>query len=216
MKALLAQTVPVDIVVIDDGSVVSVAPTVHHPRVSWLWQENTGKRGAQVNVLRRFSRDDYQFILTVDSDSAPYPDACEHLLRAMSDSRVQAATGMIYIRNYRSNWVSFAADIDIGTSCVMMRASRSMLGALETTSGALLCTVASCCMTTSTRTRWSAGRATTGGLRYEVFGVVRLWPLPKRAWRLTCLTTFKEHTGNGFGGRGRGGGCCRTSFGTSH
>ena len=55
----------------------------------------------------------------------------------MSDSRVQAATGMIYIRNYRSNWVSLAADIDIGTSCVMMRASRSMLGALETTSGAL-------------------------------------------------------------------------------
>jgi hyaluronan synthase len=30
-----------------------------------------------------------------------------------------------------------AADMDIGTSCVMMRASRSMLGALETTSGAL-------------------------------------------------------------------------------
>ena len=137
VKALLAQTVPVDIVVIDDGSVVPVTPTVHHPRVTWLWQENTGKRGAQVNVLRRFSRDDYQFVLTVDSDSEPYPDACEQLLRAMSDSRVQAATGMIYIRNYRSNWVTLAADIDIGTSCVMMRASRSMLGALETTSGAL-------------------------------------------------------------------------------
>jgi hyaluronan synthase len=44
---------------------------------------------------------------------------------------------MIYIRNYRQSWVSLAADIDIGTSCVMMRASRSMLGALETTSGAL-------------------------------------------------------------------------------
>ena len=44
---------------------------------------------------------------------------------------------MIYIRNYRTNWVTLAADIDIGTSCVMMRASRSMLGALETTSGAL-------------------------------------------------------------------------------
>jgi len=44
---------------------------------------------------------------------------------------------MIYIRNYEDSWVSRAADIDIGTSCVMMRASRSMLGSLETTSGAL-------------------------------------------------------------------------------
>src|SRR5262245_1163132 len=137
VEALLAQTVPVDIVVIDDGSAIPVVPTVDHPRVTWLRQENIGKRGAQVSVLRRFSRDDYQFILTVDSDSAPYPDACEHLLRAMSNPRVQAATGMIYIRNYRMNWVTLAADIDIGTSCVMMRASRSMLGALETTSGAL-------------------------------------------------------------------------------
>nr|WP_257720759.1 glycosyltransferase [Mycobacterium sp. JS623] len=137
VKALLAQTIPVDIVVIDDGSYIPVAATVDHPRVTWLRQENIGKRGAQVNVLRRFTRDDYQFILTVDSDSEPYPDACEHLLRAMSDPRIQAATGMIYIRNYKSNWVTLAADIDIGTSCVIMRASRSMLGALETTSGAL-------------------------------------------------------------------------------
>jgi hyaluronan synthase len=55
----------------------------------------------------------------------------------MHDPTVQAATGMIYIENFRESWVSFAADVDIGTSCVMMRESRSMLGALETTSGAL-------------------------------------------------------------------------------
>jgi hyaluronan synthase len=55
----------------------------------------------------------------------------------MYNPKVQAATGMIYIRNYRDSWVAMAADMDIGTSCVMMRASRSMLGALETTSGAL-------------------------------------------------------------------------------
>jgi hyaluronan synthase len=135
--ALLRQTVPVNIVVIDDGSHIPVVPSVDHPRVSWRRQDNIGKRGAQVAVLRSFDRDDYQFILTVDSDSEPYPDACEQLLRAMANPRVQAATGMIYIRNYTSSWVSMGADMDIGTSCVMMRASRSMLGALETTSGAL-------------------------------------------------------------------------------
>ena len=135
--ALLKQTVPVDIVVIDDGSQIPVVPSVNDPRVTWKRQANTGKRGAQVAVLKEFDRTDYDFILTVDSDSEPFPDACEQLLKALHNPRIQAATGMIYIRNHRESWVSLAADIDIGTSCVMMRASRSMLGALETTSGAL-------------------------------------------------------------------------------
>lgn len=137
VRALLAQTVPIDIVVIDDGSSTPVQATIQHERLRWWRQSNTGKRGAQVAVLSRFDRDAYDFVLTVDSDSQPYPDACEHLLRAMSDPAVEAATGMLYISNHRSSFVSLASDIDIGSSCVMMRASRSMLGALETTSGAL-------------------------------------------------------------------------------
>jgi hyaluronan synthase len=135
--AIMHQTVPVDIVVIDDGSHYPVVPCVNDPSVKWLRQDNTGKRGAQCTVLKQYHRDDYQFIMTVDSDSEPYPDACEQLLRALWNPNIQAATGMIYIRNYSDTWISMAADLDIGTSCVMMRASRSMLGALETTSGAL-------------------------------------------------------------------------------
>ena len=137
VDALLAQTVEIDIVVIDDGSEIPVVPSRTHPRLTWLRQYNTGKRGAQVAVLRDIPRHTYEFVLTVDSDSQPFPDACEHLLRSMWDPRVQAATGMIYVRNHAESWISRAADIDIGGSCVMMRASRSMLGALETTSGAL-------------------------------------------------------------------------------
>jgi cellulose synthase/poly-beta-1,6-N-acetylglucosamine synthase-like glycosyltransferase len=137
VDALLAQTVEIDIVVIDDGSEIPVVPSRTHPRLTWLRQYNTGKRGAQVAVLRDIPRDTYEFVLTVDSDSQPFSDACEHLLRSMWDPHVQAATGMIYVRNHAESWISRAADIDIGGSCVMMRASRSMLGALETTSGAL-------------------------------------------------------------------------------
>ncbi len=144
VHSLLAQTVDVDVEVIDDGSRVPVMP-FEHPRVTWRRQPNTGKRGAQVEVLKahgtrahgRWRSTDYEFVLTVDSDSRPAPDALEQLLRAMSDHRVHAATGMIYIKNYRDSLVARAADIDIGTSCVMMRASRSILGCLETTSGAL-------------------------------------------------------------------------------
>lgn len=137
VRSLLAQTVPLDkIIVMDDGSTEPVVP-FEAPNVEWIRQANTGKRGAQVAALRRFHPDEFQFVMTVDSDSTPYPDALEHLLRAMSSRRVQAATGWIYVRNYRESLVARAADIDIGGSCVMMRASRSMLGAIETTSGAL-------------------------------------------------------------------------------
>ena len=137
MRSLLAQTVKIDkIIVMDDGSAEPVVP-FHAPGVEWVRQPNTGKRGAQVAALRRYPRDGFQFVMTVDSDSTPYPDALEHLLRAMSSRKIQAATGWIYIRNYHESLVARAADIDIGGSCIMMRASRSMLGALETTSGAL-------------------------------------------------------------------------------
>jgi cellulose synthase/poly-beta-1,6-N-acetylglucosamine synthase-like glycosyltransferase len=135
--SLINQTHPPDlIVVIDDGSVNPVHG-FEHPLVDWRRQDNTGKRGAQCTVLKTFDRDEFAFIMTVDSDSTPYPDALEHLLRAMSDPKVEATTGMIYIRNFADTWVSRAADMDIGMSCVMMRASRSALGCLETTSGAL-------------------------------------------------------------------------------
>ena len=137
VRSLLAQTVKLDkIIVVDDGSAEPVVP-FDAPGVEWVRQPNVGKRGAQVAALRRFHRDEFQFVMTVDSDSTPYPDALEHLLRAMSNRKVQAATGWIYVRNYSESMIARAADIDIGGSCVMMRASRSMLGALETTSGAL-------------------------------------------------------------------------------
>jgi cellulose synthase/poly-beta-1,6-N-acetylglucosamine synthase-like glycosyltransferase len=137
VKSLLAQTVPIDrIVVVDDGSAEPVQP-FYHPRVQWIRQPNRGKRGAHVTALRQFHPADVQFVLTVDSDSTPHPDALEHMLRAMSDRKTQAVTGWIYVRNYKESLVARAADINIGSSCVMMRASRSLLGALETTSGAL-------------------------------------------------------------------------------
>lgn len=138
VRSLLAQTVPPDrIVVVDDGSAVPVTPFDAGPSVEWIRQENTGKRGAQCTALRRHAPGDFRFVMTVDSDSRPHPGALGHLLRSMSDPEVQASTGWLYITNYADSWVARAADIDIGGSCVMMRASRSMLGALETTSGAL-------------------------------------------------------------------------------
>ena len=69
VRSLLAQTVSLDkIIVMDDGSAEPVVP-FYAPNVEWIRQANTGKRGAQVAALRLFQPDEFQFVMTVDSDS---------------------------------------------------------------------------------------------------------------------------------------------------
>jgi hyaluronan synthase len=54
----MAQTISIEkIVVVDDGS-VRPAELIDAPNVEWIRQENTGKRGAQVNAVRTFHRDE--------------------------------------------------------------------------------------------------------------------------------------------------------------
>ena len=65
------------------------------------------------------------------------PDALEHLLRSMSNQRVQAATGMIFVRNRTENVLTRLVDINVVTSCLMFRMIRSWLGVVTPTSGAL-------------------------------------------------------------------------------
>jgi cellulose synthase/poly-beta-1,6-N-acetylglucosamine synthase-like glycosyltransferase/peptidoglycan/xylan/chitin deacetylase (PgdA/CDA1 family) len=136
--SILEQSIPVNVIyVVDDGSKVPVGQPFHHPKVIWMRKENGGKRSAQVYALTHMDPDAWDFILTVDGDSILDPYALEHQLRAFSTNSVMATTGMVLVRNRRDNLLTRLADMNIGTSCVMMRASRSLLGTLETTSGAL-------------------------------------------------------------------------------
>ncbi|MFJ8798496.1 glycosyltransferase [Streptomyces sp. NPDC102487] len=138
LDALLRQTYPVDeIHVMDDGSADQPVQPFYHPKIHWHRQANGGKREAQAGILKKLHRADWNFVLTVDSDSVPADDALEHLMRAMSKRKVMAATGLILTRNFDDNWLTRISDINIGTSCLMIRSSRSVLGAVETTSGAL-------------------------------------------------------------------------------
>lgn len=135
--ALANQTIqPDEIHVIDDGSVEPVVP-FDHPLVTWHRQRNGGKRDAQVTVLRKCSTDDWDFIFTVDSDSVPDADALEHLLRAMSNPKVQAATGMILVANRKDNLLTRLVDINVVSSCLMFRSIRCWFGVVTPTSGAL-------------------------------------------------------------------------------
>jgi hyaluronan synthase len=137
VRALLRQSILPDAIhVVDDGSPLPLE-TFEHPLVSWHRIENSGKRHAQAHVLRQYQPREFDYILTVDSDSVLDDDALEHMLRSMSDERVQAATGMILTRNWDTNLVSRLTDINIATSCLLFRMARSLLGIVSPTSGAL-------------------------------------------------------------------------------
>lgn len=135
--SLTRQTRPPQAIhVMDDGSDRPLEEFAH-PLVTWHHQENQGKRHAQGNVLKLFSPNSWDYILTVDSDSVCDPDALEHMLRAMSNPKVQAATGMIFVRNWKTNFLTRITDINVVTSCLMFRMFRSWFGVVTPTSGAL-------------------------------------------------------------------------------
>lgn len=137
VRALLDQTRPPDhIYVMDDGSSVPLVG-FEHRKVTWLRQENAGKRHAQINMLHQFDRDDYDLILTVDSDSVFDLDAVEHLMRAFSLVQVQASTAMIYTANWRTNLMTRFTDINLQISTLQMRMLRSWMGIVSPTSGAI-------------------------------------------------------------------------------
>lgn len=137
VRALIDQArTPQAIHVVDDGSDVPVVP-FDHPLVTWHRQDNAGKREAQAYVLRRVDPGSYDMILTVDSDSVLHRMALWHCMKAMSDARVQACTGLTLVRNRLDNWLTRVIDVEIVTWCLVTRMARSALGAVAPTSGIL-------------------------------------------------------------------------------
>ena len=142
VRSLLHQThLPDKIYVIDDGSSTPIEGFAH-PLVTWLRQNNKGKRHAQVNALRKHSAEEFEFILTVDSDSTLDPDALSHLLRAMSwrgrrGKKIMAATGMIFTRNWDENLITRLTDINIVSACLLFSSFFSWMGIQTPTSGAI-------------------------------------------------------------------------------
>jgi cellulose synthase/poly-beta-1,6-N-acetylglucosamine synthase-like glycosyltransferase len=137
VKALLRQTILPNVIhVIDDGSQVPLE-TFEHPLVHWHRTKNQGKRHAQATALKLYDPDEFDFILTVDSDSVLDHDALERMLESMSEPKVMASTGMIYTRNWRTNIITRMTDMNVTVSCLLLRMARSWLGIVSPTSGAL-------------------------------------------------------------------------------
>lgn len=73
----------------------------------------------------------------MDSDGELDPHAVRHLLRAMDDGRVQAATGLPLTRNMSDGWLPGLIDLEVTSICLTYRAARSHMGSQTTCSGAL-------------------------------------------------------------------------------
>jgi hyaluronan synthase len=138
IRSLILQTRPPEqIIVMDDGSDMPVIP-IDLPTVEWYRQENRGKRWAQMEGLRLAAAAEWaDYVVTVDSDSVVAPDGIEQLLRAMSDERVQAATGACVVRNRTDSLLTRVVDLEIMLYNAVMRRVRSVVGAVAPTSGPL-------------------------------------------------------------------------------
>ena len=135
--SLIRQTRPPDhIYVMDDGSEFPLMG-FDHPLVTWMRQDNAGKRESQAAMLAQFDRDDYDLIVTVDSDSVFDLDSIEHLMRAFHEPDVMATTAICYTANWRTNLMTRLTDINLQISTLQMRMLRSHMSIVTPTSGAI-------------------------------------------------------------------------------
>ncbi len=97
--------------VVDDGSVVDYSDVRaywlrHQPpgcQLSWVRQENQGKKHAQARTFRSVRAD---ILVTLDSDTALERRAIDEGLKPFADSRVQSVAGLELAFNHRRNWLT--------------------------------------------------------------------------------------------------------------
>jgi hyaluronan synthase len=111
--ALSRQTrLPGHVIVVDDGSTVDYAAVRQHwqqygPALTWLRQENAGKKHAQAAA---FGYDDQADIfVTIDSDTTLERRALEEGLKPFADPRVQSVAGFEVAANPGVNWLTKTA-----------------------------------------------------------------------------------------------------------
>jgi hyaluronan synthase len=113
--ALSRQTrLPGRVIVVDDGSTVDYEAVRRHweqcgPPLTWLRQENAGKKHAQAAA---FGYDDCADIfVTIDSDTALERRALDEGLKPFADPRVQSVAGFEVAANQGVNWLTKTASV---------------------------------------------------------------------------------------------------------
>ncbi|MBV1855038.1 acyltransferase family protein [Catellatospora tritici] len=136
VRSLLNGTVVPDVIhVVDDGSAAELPP-FQHARVIWHKRENGGKHHAQATALVA-ELENFDFVVTVDSDSVVDRHAVERCLRRFADPKIQGVTGVVYAMNRAENLITKVTDLHYLHSCLVIRDGLSATGDIFTASGAL-------------------------------------------------------------------------------
>lgn len=144
LAALAAQDRPLQqVVVVDDGSADGAGRAVAERwcaqdperRTLVVFPANRGKRFAIVAAAALGC--DSDVLMCIDSDTVLEPSAVRHATAPFTDPRVQAGTGMLVARNWRTNLLTRMLDVRYLNAFACERQAYSNLGSVLCVSGAI-------------------------------------------------------------------------------
>lgn len=145
LMSLLEQTWRIDeIRVVDDGSSIDYTHLSYEFQracgqrgilVTWVWQQNAGKRHAQMAAMAMSP--DADIYVTLDSDSVLDPQAVEEGIKPFSRRSTTSVAGMVCVWNYRQNALTRLTGLLYTPFTRGYRAAQSKLGRVMVNSGTL-------------------------------------------------------------------------------
>ena len=138
VESVLASDVPVEVIVVDDGSTDGTAQQLaarfgDDPRVRVLRRPNGGKAAA-LNTGFRVARS--EAVIALDGDTLFYPDTVRQLVAPLSDRRVGAVAGTADVGN-ANRWLTRMQALEYLVQQEIERRAWDALGALPVVPGAV-------------------------------------------------------------------------------
>lgn len=134
INSLLQQNVTLEIIIVDDGSMIPVK-IPEQPNVKLIHlNKNSGKRTAQIIGIQQSQ---YEWIATVDSDTVLEPCALSNLYRSTQEQQVNAITGTVFVENRNQNILTKVISCMYGLSIFQQRSEQAAYGCVTCCSGAL-------------------------------------------------------------------------------
>lgn len=137
LTSLKRQSIPLDIIVVDDGSDNAEVIQTLSADVTYVYQDHSGKREALYNGFNRV-KPYTQFILTADSDTVWDYNAAYNLLAALqSNPSIGGVTGYIGVANRTDSWLTQLLALRYWIAFNHERAAQSLFGTVTCISGPL-------------------------------------------------------------------------------
>jgi glycosyltransferase involved in cell wall biosynthesis len=117
LESALAQTVPCEIIVVDDESTDNTADIVKKYPVKYIWQNNKGLAGARNTGIREATGN---YIMSFDADDILRPDAIKQHLALLKDEKSIATCALMAFgsQNYTAYPRKATIPILLQTNCI--------------------------------------------------------------------------------------------------